>query len=1046
MSRQIYAVCLKCLFSLVLLLSVGLPALGQSSSSAAVNGIVQDTTDARIPNASVKLINTDTGTESNSTTNKDGSFTVPSVLPGHYRLQIERDGFDTTQLTGITLNVGDNKQVIIRMKVGSSQQTVNVDGSGPQLNTTDASVSTVIDRKFVENIPLNGRSFQDLISMTPGVVTQTPQNNNQGAGFNGEFSVNGQRAESNYYIVDGVSGNTSPGSGNGYSGSATGGTIGSSTALGTTQSLLSVDALQEFRVESSTYSAEFGRSPGGQFSMVSRSGTNGFHGSAFDYLRNNFFDANDWFNDLYGKPATALRQNDFGGTLGGPVWLPKLYNGKDRTFFFASYEALRLTLPTAANIQYVPDTFMRQQAVPSMQGILNAFPIQNGIDYGTSANPSLAQFIEPYSSPSDVNSTSIRADHSPSPKLVLFFRYGNTSSSTSSRPSILREQVSSDIQTYTLGATSQLSSKLSNAFRLGYDRSNALQTSTSDGFGGAVPINLPQALGMGAFSRPNPTVFLYFPAIGYAELQGGPTENIARQWNLVDSFSFSVGDHQLKGGLDYRHIKSPLRPYDAAAFTEFLSAKSIINGSPDFALAENAFSSTPVFNETALFIQDEWRVHPRFSLSLGLRWEVNPPPTEQHGDNAYTLLGSISNPSSLSLAPQGTPLYRTTWMNFAPRLGGAWVAHSAEAHETVIRAGGGVFFDTANEVAAGGYSAFGFSTSRVIPGVVLPFTPSELTVPFSVTPPYTSASIYAFPSHLQLPYTLEWNTSIQQAFGKTQALTISYVAANGRRQLEKQFVSLTQFNPEFGYVNYFPSGVTSNYQALQLQFQRSVVQGIHALASYTWSHSIDFGSTSSAYPATRGNSDFDVRNNFQGGLSWDLPAASENKMIRLVLDNWGVDSRLNVRSSFPITLQGNLITNSLGMEYYSGLNVVPGQPPYVYGSQYPGGRAVNKAAFSVPATGSAGDAPRNFVRGFGATQLNLAARRQFPLRDALAIQFRAEAFNILNHPNFGYVDPSYTDATFGKATEMLNESLGTMASQYQQGGPRSMQFSLRLSF
>src|SRR6202453_1751330 len=420
MSRQIYAVCLKCLFSLVLLFFIAGPAPAQST--AAINGLVQDTSDALIPDAKVKLINTATGTESNSTTNKRGSFVLPSVMPGHYTLQIEREGFDTTQLTGITLNVGDNRSVVIRMKVGSQNETVTVDGSGLTINTTDASVSTVIDRKFVENIPLNGRSFQDLISMTPGVLTQSPQSTLEVVGTGGDFSVNGQRTQSNYYTVDGVTANISSGNGGGIGGAATGGTIGGSTALGTTQTLISVDALQEFKVQSSSYSAEYGRSPGGQFSFLTRSGTDFFHGSAFDYLRNSFFDANDWFNRHYGEPAPALHQNDFGGAVEGPVWIPGLYNGKERTFFFASYEGLRLTQPTAAAIQYVPDLFMRQQATRAMQPILNAFPVPNGLDYGTATNPSLAQFIASYSLPSSIDSTSIRLDHAFAPKLSLFFR------------------------------------------------------------------------------------------------------------------------------------------------------------------------------------------------------------------------------------------------------------------------------------------------------------------------------------------------------------------------------------------------------------------------------------------------------------------------------------------------------------------------------------------------------------------------------------------------------------------------------------------------
>lgn len=247
--------------------------------------------------------------------------------------------------------------------------------------------------------------------MTPGVVTQSPQSQSS-IGVSGDFSVNGQRTESNYYTVDGVSANTGVGSGAGFPTPGTGGTLSSSTALGTTQSLISVDALQEFRVQSSTYSAAYGRSPGGQFSLVTRSGTKKFHGSGFDYLRNNYFDANNWFNNLYGTPASALRQNDFGGTFGGPIVLPFLHRARDNTFFFVSYEGLRLTQPQATSVQYVPDLAMRKQAASVLQPILNAFPLPTpgGIDYGTATTPSLAQFIQGYALPARIDSTSVRLD------------------------------------------------------------------------------------------------------------------------------------------------------------------------------------------------------------------------------------------------------------------------------------------------------------------------------------------------------------------------------------------------------------------------------------------------------------------------------------------------------------------------------------------------------------------------------------------------------------------------------------------------------------
>jgi hypothetical protein len=434
---------------------------------------------------------------------------------------------------------------------------------------------------------------------------------------------------------------------------------------------------------------------------------------------------------------------------------------------------------------------------------------------------------------------------------------------------------------------------------------------------------------------------------------------------------------------------------------------------------------------------------------------LNPPPGAEGDNIPYTLLGSIGNPSSLQLAPKGTPLWNTAKYNFAPRLGIAWTAHTTPGWETVVRTGSGVYFDTSNEVATQGYSGIGYSAYGLTLPFSLPFLPTQLAVTPSLSAPYTSTTGYAFPDHMQPPYTLQWNVSLEQALGHPQTFTVSYVGSNGRRLVGEQQLSVTALNPNFGTIIYFADGITSNYQALQLKFQRSVGQGIHALASYTWSHSLDFGSNDTSLPLARGNSDFDVRNNLQAGLTWDLPKPAFNKFGDAILENWGLDARVLMRTAFPITLAGTVQTNpATGVQYRGGLNYDPSKPIYLYGPQYPGGRALNgganntvNPAFTSPiGTNVAGDAPRNFVRGFGLQQFNLAARRQFPIYKETSLQFRAEAFNIFNRPNFGYVDPTITDATFGQTTTMLNGSLGTVASQYQQGGSRSMQFSLRLQF
>ncbi len=1034
------------LLLLLLTLSVS-TLLDAQSTNATLSGVVVDSAGKVIPDAMIEILNEATNMHYAGQTNGTGIYTVSILPPGQYRVQVSKDGFKTIIKPGIILNVQSALALNFTLPIGATSETVTVDSGTSSLNTTDASVTTVIDRKFVQNIPLNGRSFQDLISLTPGVVTQSPQSGGA-ATVSGDFSVNGQRTESNYYSVDGVSGNISAGNGYGTQTAATSGSVPSSTALGTTQSLISVDALQEFRVASSTYSAEYGRSPGGQFSLLTRSGTNQFHGTAYDYLRNSFFDANDWFNDHYGELPAALRQNDFGATLGGPVIAPHLYSGRDRTFFFLSYEGLRLTQPQAASINYVPDTYMREQAPPAIQPILNAFPIQTGTDYGTAANPGLAQFIKAYSVPSQIDSTSIRLDHTFTPKLAIFFRYGTTPSSTQSRSlsEVARQHIRTS--TYTLGATSRLTSTMENEFRLGYGKSKSSQAGTIDAFGSGTPVDLAEQLGVGGYANPSPYFGIFVSGVGNAVFNVTNAKSEVKQWNLVDSVSTSVGSHEIKIGIDYRRVFAPTDPPATSPAAEFFATPSVLANSVDYLFLEKQISATPIFNQTSIYAQDEWRMARNVHLSFGLRWEINPPPSEAHGNAAYTLLGDLGDPNTLSLAPRGTALWRTTWHNIAPRLGIAWTVRSAPGWETVFHAGGGVFFDSNAQVASMGFEGLGFTAYEDYSAVPLPITSGQMQFSTAVTgPPYTGGTVYAFPAHLQLPYTLQWNASIQQELGKNQIFSLTYVGSNGRRLTGQHSYSLTSLNPNFGSVVEFPADLTSNYQALQMQFQRRVAHGLQALASYSWSHSLDFGSNYQALPLVRGNSDFDVRSSFSGGMSWDLPASRGSTPVKNVIGNWGIDGRLAARTAYPVTLQGNYLTDAAtGSVYYGNLDLVPDKPIYLHGVQYPGGRAINPAAFVTPAGNGAGNAPRNFVRGFGEVQVNLAARREFPLHDQVMLQFRAEAFNILNHPNFGYVDPYLTDATFGQATQMLNQSLGTVASQYQQGGPRSLQFALKFVF
>jgi hypothetical protein len=1017
------------------------------AQTAEVGGAVQDPSGAVIPKASVEFRNQDTGVRRQATTNSEGVYHIVGMDPGKYDATVQAKGFKTLTRENITFQVGGKAQIDFKMQVGDSAQTVTVDGSGLEVNTADASVSTVINRKFVENMPLNGKSFQDLISMTPGVVTQSPQAGSS-TNYNGDFSVDGQRTASNYYTVDGVSANAGAGNGYGQAQAGSGGVLPASTALGTTQSLLSVDALQEFRVLSSTYSAEYGHSPGGQFSFATRSGTNKFHGSAFDYLRNNFFDANDWFNDYYAKPLAALRQNDFGGTSGGPIFVPHVYDGRDKSFFFFSYEGLRLTQPQAATLQYVPDQYMRSQAPSVLQPILNAYPVSNGTDYGTQASPNFAEFVAPTSLPSRVDATSVRLDHQLLSSTNIFFRAGYTPSSTSSRSLSALTTQGVNAQSYTFGATSQFGNNYTNEFRLGFARTDASVSSALDSFGGATPINLPSALGAAGMPNAIGTFLLYSPGLSVSTLSVSNSANSGRQINGIDTFTMTLGKHQIKVGIDYRRIKSSIRPATPQVDGYFFSVPAAMNNQTSQLTVWKEIAATPIIHQVSLFAQDEWRVNRALALSLGLRWDVAPPPGEENGNLPYTATGNVYDPASLALAPHGTSLWQTSWYNFAPRLGVAWAAHQKPGWETIVRSGGGVFFDSNNEIATAGFSGLGFQFYQSAPsGAPLPATSSQIGFPTVVSAPYTNGVVYVYPKHLQLPYTLEWNTAIEQALGKNQSLTMTYVGSAGRRLVQTQQLSVQALNPNFGTVAYVPSNVTANYQALQVKFQRTLASGLQALIFYSWSHSLDFGSTSQSLPLIRGNSDFDLRNNFTGAVTWNIATPPRGKAAEAVLGNWSLDGRITARTAFPVTLQGAIISDPVtGSVYYGNLNIVPDQPVYLYGSGYPGGRRINPAAFTTPASNDPGDAPRNFARGLGAFQTNIAMRKEFHLSEATALQFRAEAFNIFNHPIFGYIDPYLTDMTFGQATKMLNQSLGTMAPQYQQGGPRSMQFALKLTF
>jgi outer membrane receptor protein involved in Fe transport len=1059
--------------------SYGIPSVNCQSATATLSGTVEDENGAVIPGVLVAILNLDTSLRREATTNESGSFTFSLLPPGRYTITGQRQGFAPLRVQEVALNIGDQKALQIQLKAGDVNATVQVTNDA-ELIRTDAGVGTVVDRQFVENIPLNGRSFQSLITLTPGVVLAPSSLTTNAAG---QFSVNGQRASANSFTVDGVSANFGAAAGN-FGQPQSSGNLPGLTTFGTTQSLASVDALQEFKVQTSSYAAEYGRQPGGQISIVTRSGTNQFHGSVFDYVRNDKFDANDWFANRAGQPRPPERQNEFGGTFSGPVLLPRFgegghqpgYNGRNRTFFFFSYEGLRLRLPQF-NLTNVPTLALRQQAPAALQPILNGFSLPNGRDLGNG----LAEFTASYSNPSSLDATSIRIDHTINSQLALFARYNKVPSKSVNRPAGQNlsnlESGRLDLQAITVGATASLTQRAINELRVNDSGNGANQVRSADNFGGAVPpprnALIPNQYDMGGTSHGN--VILDFPGIT-STLR--PTFDLfprfvssQRSFNVVDNFSYSIDSHQLKFGFDYRRLTpiSEANPYFLSA--TFTSQQQVLAATAGSGFVVAVLPRRWVFLNFSAYGQDTWRLSRRLTFTLGLRWDVNPAPYEANDHNPVAL-DQVGNFATMQLAPLGTRGWKTTYNNFAPRLGVAYRLSQTSGRETMVRGGFGVFYDSGNDLGAfGSNSFFPYNSFRTLTSISYPLSPTQVApapaaIQTGLTPPYPS--FFAFDPALKLPYTLQWNLAVEHSLGKSQAITVSYVGATGKRLLQETQINLSRINPNFTTVQLTRNAATSNYNALQAQFQRRLSRGLQALMSYTWSHALDDDSSSFANRAAQhGNAAFDVRHIFSAAATYDIPAPGANRLARAVLGRWSIDTKLQAQSALPVDLVATTLTDpATGSNIAVRPNVISGVPLYLHGSQYPGGRTINntvptaaqiaaagcapagpaKGPFCTPPTGQSGNLGRNQVRGLPVWQIDAALHRQFRLTETVSLQFRAEAFNLFNHPNFGTIQTSLTAANFGQATNMLRGQLGGISQLYQVGGPRSFQFALRFQF
>lgn len=1041
-------------FILLVLISASAPVATAQSPTATLTGTVTDQNDAVIPGVNIAVISIAQGFHRSTVTDNEGAFIVPLLPAGNYTVKAEREGFSPTEARDVILNVNDRVALKIQLKVGNiNSQTVDVLDT-PALIDQSPAVGTTVDRQFVANLPLNGRSFQSLIALTPGVVLVPSSSLNN----LGQFSVNGQRANANYFMVDGVSANTGNGAGT-IPGQATSGTLPGLTTFGGTNSMVSVEAMQEFQVQTSTFSAEYGRAPGGQISIVTRSGSNEFHGSLFEYVRNDKLDANNWFANRAGQARPPERQNDFGGTFGGPLLLPRFgeggsqpwYDGRNRTFFFFSYEGLRLRTPKFA-LTNVPSANLRQTAAAGIRPILQAFPLPNGRILANG----FGEFSAAYSDSNTLNATSIRIDHTLNSRFTLFGRYNFAPSISERRDgeSNLSTIITNElrIETLTAGATMIFTPAFSNELRVNYSRNRGKVFNRQDNFGGAIPLPrellvLPQYGTFESNSTGSSTFFVPGISTPFAPQVSLNSNGITqRQFNIIDTLSFATGAHQWKFGVDYRRLSPILLPRSYVLGLTFQSQAEVINGVASRANMSAGSRTRPIYHEFSTFARDVWRVSPRLTLDLGLRWDVNPAPGEADGNFPLAIVNA-DNPATLALAPRGTPLWRTTYNNFAPRIGIAYRIFDKPGGESVVRGGFGVFYDTGNSQGSAGFDRYPFVPTSTILNVALPLSAAQVVPPPFVIAPRHGILNTSDPN-LKLPYTLHWNFAWEQSLGRKQSLTTTYVGNAGRRLLVQRSLTITPFNPNFSDIRLVSNDATSDYHALQAQFQRRLSRGIQALVSYTWAKAIDVVSTDLiSNILLRGPSDFDIRHNLTGAVTYDIPAPRAEGFPAAVLRHWSIDTRFNAQSSLPLNIiAGTILDPTDGTQIGRRANLIENVPVYIDDPAAPGGRLINRAAFSIPLPNQQGNTGRNRIRGLAAWQIDLALRRQFNFTETLNLQLRAEAFNVFNHPNFGTINTTLTTTTFGQATNMLGSQLSGLNALYQMGGPRSLQFAAIVRF
>jgi outer membrane receptor protein involved in Fe transport len=1039
---------------------------GKAQGTANLSGVVMDPNGAMVVGVTINARNLATSQTRDAVTNDQGRYTFPNLAIGRYQLVASHPGFKKT-ITTAELTVGQEAQLDITLEPGGITESVIVQGETQQLalDTESSTYGQLVSRRQVENLPINGRDYTQLVLLQPGVAQARSDTQDILTGKGPKVSVHGARTTANSYMLDGTDIIDALGR----------------TASGANGVVSGIESVQEFTVLTNTYSAEYGRASGGVFNIATRSGTNEFHGTAFEYLRNSALDAANFFENATGQKKAPFKRNQFGFSLGGPI-------KKNKAFIFGAYEGFRESLGIT-DVEIVPSVAARNGAfLPAGTTIKPAvIPYLAIIPAPTGPNPSdpsgqTAIFAGQFNQPARLNTYNVRGDFNLTKLDTLFARY----TQNDSRITFINTEIFPGFQNsgtnfqkfFTVSETRVFSRNVVNGFRYAFNRTTpSEQPAPDNGFENLafIPGEIVGDINITGFKR-------------FGTDRNTPRSFFQNLNQFSDDLSIVHGVHSMKTGANIEHfdIKGNSASRNRGEFTintfsDFLQGKS-----------RNFVGLIPGHDNTVrhhvqsligLYFEDDWKVRPNLTLNLGLRYEFITVPNEVNGINT-----NVGNP--MDSAVTNGPLFRNpSEKNFAPRIGFAYSPDFKSGGlktlfggpgKTSIRGGFGVYFE---QLLYAVYGNMTFKQAPYFEQVTINNAPFPNVYPLLASGTF-SPDTFAITRTPSPTYVMQYNFNVEREFASKVIVTAAYVGARGVHLWREADFNIanslnppidTLFppvstpvrrNPNFGSIRFKVSDSNSFYNSLQLSVRTRLGHGFTSQLSYTFAKSIDDGSSSlgrnefangqarSEDPfnlkLSRGLSDFDVRHRLSANFSYDLPWGPGRKYLSAVeglakvfVAGWQLNGIITVESGIPVSPiftfdqdRDASTDNEQRPNLAAGVTRIP--------TNISGTQLFNPAVFVLPAVGTRGTVGRNIIEGPGLVTFDPSITKSFLLNSdgTKNLQFRMEIFNAFNHANFAI--PDVTNLTIFNSATSRNTTAGQITRTSTPS--RQIQFSLRLVF